>query len=232
MTAPHDSLPLLFGRASGATQPDTTLDVSVPIASFREAVIAGLADRPDPRSGTETSLPIGYDVDETATPAMGAFTRAAFDFTFSLLQKHLQTRAIRPTGWRTRLEALRLWRGNPAEGEAEQLSAQALFVMHRIGLLSDVLSRRRGTPLEMRVVPLTDGGVQAEWTCRGAEVEHFEIAVMPDRLDRYEVLATTETIDGRIQDVHREISDATLAELLVAFEEFLGRVSRLALQRG
>jgi hypothetical protein len=129
------------------------------------------------------------------------------------------------SGWRMRLEALRLRRGNPALGDPPQLSAASLTMVARLGALTDTLASIRGATVAMNVVPLSDGGVQAEWTHRGGKANHFEVAVSPETYDRYEMLSTTESLDGAIETTWREIPDATIAEVLSTFEEFLTRIA-------
>ena len=132
--------------------------------------------------------------------------------------------AVQVHGWRAELERLRYWRGDPYLGEVEQLAIPAMTLAYRLGLLTDALAAARGVEAPMRVVPLSDGGIQAEWTAANHHINHLEVAMRPERLDRYDLLVTSETPDGQIASIVREVPNATLIEVVGAFEEYLTRV--------
>ena len=129
--------------------------------------------------------------------------------------------------WRSGLARLRSWRGDRTVGEARDCPRRFLKAK-AVGLLTEQTARSHGMAPAMHVVPLYDGGLLCEWTERGSRVEHFEIGISPSSAERYEVLATTETLDRHIDRVHHDTEGATLFEALGRFAEFLERLRSIA----
>jgi hypothetical protein len=126
--------------------------------------------------------------------------------------------------WRTQVANLRGWRGDVTSGEAPFVSPAALTAAQALGSLTERMAIPIGVAMASHMVPLADGGVLCEWTNRHTRVEHFEVVVSPDWIERYDILATAESLDGQIQRVYLEVEGATLFEVLARFSEFLARL--------
>ncbi len=114
--------------------------------------------------------------------------------------------------WRERLEALRGYRGDISCGEASEISADAIVRAASIGRITEWVLGLWAERLRVMIVPMFDGGLQAEWTRQAGDVEHLEIRIGPRESDSLGVLATTEAPNGMIVKVWCESDAATITE--------------------
>ena len=135
------------------------------------------------------------------------------------------TRELEASDWRPKLERLRTWRGDATAGEVPALSPDALRTAYAVALIADTMARVFRLTSRLEPFPLAEGGVQLEWTHRADTVEHFAVAVPGDDTAKLELLSTTETKEGEIRTVHRELLGATVTEVLAELSRFLRRVS-------
>lgn len=134
--------------------------------------------------------------------------------------------------WQRRIAELRSWRGDAHSGESSSISDRALNFASTLGAMTARLLAEKTSTVKTMLVPLEDGGVQAEWTARsGPSAEHFEVAIAAERADRFEILATSETSEGRITTIWRELDDASLIEVVAAFKDFVLRIPSTQIAR-
>ena len=127
--------------------------------------------------------------------------------------------------WQQRLSRLRSWRGDLDQGEASSISRVAISEAERLCIYADWRFSLRDTQLPTVLSPLSDGGVQVEWTVRGNSLYHLEVVIPPDFGGTMTLLRTEETSAGDVLTSY-EVAQATLFEVLVEFEKVATKAVR------
>lgn len=202
-----------FAAASTATAP---FQVATEFANPDASVVVWASGEPQPREN------LIYGVTARDPGAVTSFGAA------SLMLVVAPERPDAPAGdWRSRLNQVRVWRGDERLGEPSVIPEIVIRSAEWIANYAEMRMRRAAVTVPTVIAPMADGGIHIEWNVRtDSSVSHFEIEIAPDRLHEFETLRTEETPAGAILYAY-EISDASLPELLTGIEELLARAHRV-----
>ena len=129
--------------------------------------------------------------------------------------------------WRDQLRQLQNWRGDPEAGEAYAIFPTTLALAHLMATQAQRILDALNLSWRTLVYPTPEAGIQLEWTIRDDHVRHFEIGITDSNVDRFEVFATLETLDGRVAKVLYDVDDASISEALGAFSAFVRRIGQM-----